>query len=231
MTGTVEMLVPPTRALVTLDDQRLVAVWGDTIPGASGIDHLVQPGQRVEGLLDPASGRLDVSPHLHTVAVLLATTNAGDVILIRVKAVARDELLLTVWPGVHVPLRADQITGNPLDDLRDLATPGEVVPARVLALPPTLVHTELAEDSADENAEDNVGHGVGEPVVGWELSLLDVDPDDEPTTPPHRCCPAGRPGSPPPPRPARTRARARVALSRRRPQHRSFPRSRRARRR
>lgn len=176
--GTVGILVPPTRAIVRLDDGRPAAVWGDTIPGASGIDRAVQPGQRVEGVLDPVSGRLDLHARLRDVGVLLEQLAVGDVVLSRVKEVASGWLVVAVWPGTDVVVDADHVTGNGLDDLRDLATVGEVLPARVLDLP----DTEVAREVSARNSES-----------AWSLSLLDVEPEDGPTAPP----PALLPGGPP----------------------------------
>lgn len=117
------------------------------------IDHLVTPGQVVTGLLD-TERFLDVRGEMRDHAEALAHVGPGDVLLTRAATVGRTVAVLEPFPGLRVEVDVTGVTGNPHDDLRDLMTPGEVIPARVIR------------------------------AGRWVLSLLDVDDDEEITESP-----------------------------------------------
>lgn len=159
--GTVASLIGESRALVTLDDGGAAAIWAETIPGVYRIEQLVRPGQLVRGDLELATRRLDIRAHLRTATDALADYTPGRVVLARVTHVQPDAMRVQLWPTLEVEVAAQDVTGNALDDLEDLVTAGEVLPVRILATGDECTHH------------------------GWRLSLLDVDPDDDPDlTPP-----------------------------------------------
>lgn len=130
VTGTVSMLVAPSRAIVKLDDDGLGTVWQElTIPGVP-IDHLLTRGQRVSGLLDPVSRRVDIRMML-VPAPDAARYEPGDVVLGRVEEVRPDVVHIALHPGVVVPVPKHRVTSNPLDAMTELFSPGETVVARV----------------------------------------------------------------------------------------------------
>lgn len=152
--GTVEGLVPPSRAFVRLEDQTMATVWAElTAPGLD-ISAVLERGMPVTGLLDPESRRIHITAMLRTAATARAELSPGDVVLARVERVLSGSVTLTPFPGVSATVAADLVTGNDLDDLTELLTHGEVVAARYLG-------------GDDEQ---------------WRLSLLDVD-DDEAVVP------------------------------------------------
>lgn len=152
--GTVQMVVAG-RALVEIG-ARLPAMIAEelTVPDVS-IERLVRVGQHITGWYDAETNRIDVTKSLLPADVALAPYATGDVVLTKVTRVrdGKAELMLyprTSSPAVTVAVLREDVTSNPLDDLRTLMTVGEVIPARVVATGPA-----------------------------WALVLNDVD-DDEP---------------------------------------------------
>lgn len=130
VSGTVSMLVPPSRALVSLDGDGLGIVWQElTMPGVPIAD-LLQVGQRVTGLLDRASHRVDVTQMCRP-AVEPGPYRAGDVVLARVEEVRPDVVHLALLPSTVVAVPKHRVTSNPADAMTDLFSPGETVVARI----------------------------------------------------------------------------------------------------
>jgi hypothetical protein len=118
------------------------------------IERIVRVGQRVAGEWMSSDGLLDVRAHVRPAASALAHYEVGDAVLARVADVGHDRAVLEPYPGLRVEVRVDQITGNALDDPRDLMSVGEVVVAHVVR------------------------------TGAWILSLLDVDDDEQVRTAP-----------------------------------------------
>ncbi|MGJ6980690.1 hypothetical protein ACSDQ9_09210 [Aestuariimicrobium soli] len=132
------------------------------------IDRLVHKDQPIAGLLDPTTGRLDVSAHLRSSDDALSVYRPGTIVLTQVATVDADTAELVLYPKTSTPAAAvrvprEDITTNPHDDLRTLMSLGEVIAARVVSTSPD-----------------------------WRLVLLDVD-DDEPVLE----APSLLPGGPP----------------------------------
>lgn len=149
LTGVVAGIVAD-RAMVKLDGRLGIVPDALAFPGLP-LERTLQPGQEVSGLYDADSGWFDVRQSRLEPAVALASYDAGDVVLVKVEAVHADRATVFLHPLVPVELARGVVTSNPLDDLCDLLSAGEVLPARVLA--------------------------AGDP---WQLSLLDIDDDEEP---------------------------------------------------
>lgn len=153
VSGHVVGVVPPSRALVHLDDGGMATVWAELTAPETGAEALLVRDMRVTGLLDPESRRVDISAMLQSADDVAASLSPGAVVLARVGAVRRDSVTVVPFPGVQANIPADLVTGNDLDDLTELMSPGEVVTARFTG--------------ADSAAE-------------WSLSLIDVDDDETP---------------------------------------------------
>lgn len=149
VTGEVRrVLVGGQRAVVEID--RLLAVVAQplTVPDVS-LERVLSAGMSVQGVLDESSKVLDVRDSLLPVEEALASYRVGAVVLARVGDVREARAVLDLHPDLSVEIDRPRVTGNELDDLRTLLTPGEVVTARVTTTSP------------------------------WSLAMLDVDDDEE----------------------------------------------------
>ena len=100
-----------------------------TVPDVP-IERIVTAGQKVTGLYDAETNRIDVTKSLRPANDALATYAVGDVVFTKVATVKNGKAELVVYPKTTSPavsvtvLRAD-VTTNPADDLRTLMTVGE----------------------------------------------------------------------------------------------------------
>lgn len=133
VSGTVSALFPPARAVVTVDDGMLATVWQELTTPCAPIDRILARGQRVRGLLDDTTGRLDVASSVRTATDALRGYEPGVVVLAQVAAVAADAVTVLLYPGVIARIRRGQVTSNDLDPLDDLFSTGEVLTARIEA--------------------------------------------------------------------------------------------------
>lgn len=155
VSGTVAGLVPPSRALVELDDGGMATVWAERVLPGVDVTSLLAQGMRVGGLMDPDTRRITLAALVRDPHEVRAALDPGAVIHARVDSVTTSAVTLTPFPGVEARLTSESVTGNDLDDLRELLGPGEVVAARYLG---------------------------AESDKTWSLTMLDVD-DDEAITP------------------------------------------------
>ncbi|WP_114201552.1 hypothetical protein [Janibacter anophelis] len=162
--GKVSGLVPPSRAIVRLEDGTPATVWAELTTAGLDIDAILAPDMRIVGRYDPGTRRVDVTQMLRTPQDVLADLSPDVVVLARVEAVEATSVTLIPFPGTRATVPADLVTGNDLDDLTALLSPGEVVTARFLG----------ADDAQS-----------------WRLSLLDVDDDECPV--PVALIPSGPP--------------------------------------
>lgn len=157
-----------TRALISTEDGGQATVAEELVFSDVALARVLAPGMRVAGVLDPARRLLDIRGMLPDADALRRVVNAtyrvGHVVLGRVEVVEHDAVRIALAPGVVVRVRRAEITGNDLDLLSDLFTPGEVVAAR--RVPAPLDGLALRLDDVDE-AED-------EPVPA--IALLDDGP-------------------------------------------------------
>jgi hypothetical protein len=149
LTGVVAGIVAD-RAMVKLDGRMGIVPDALAFPGLP-LERSLRPGQEVTGLYDVDSRWFDVRESRLEPDVALSSYAAGDVVLVQVESVEPSRASVFLHPLVTVDVTHAAVSSNPLDDLSDLLTPGEVLPARVLA-------------TGSE----------------WQLSLLDIDDDEEP---------------------------------------------------
>lgn len=142
----------PERAIVKFDGRFAPIAQELTVPDVP-LDRVLRVGLQVAGWFDPEARRVDIGDALLSPVDALHSYTAGEVVLTEVGSVQQDRAELKLHPAVSVDVTRDDVTGNDLDDLRTLMTPGEVVPARVTATAPD-----------------------------WRLSLLDVDDEEVPRT-------------------------------------------------
>ncbi|MFI6424131.1 hypothetical protein [Promicromonospora sp. NPDC050880] len=157
-----------SRALVSTDDGGQATVAEELVLPDVPLGSVLAPGMRVTGVLDPARRLLDIRGMLPDGAALRRAVHAayrvGQVVLGRIETVEDDAVRVALAPGVLVRVRRAEITGNDLDLLGDLFTPGEVVAAR--RVPAPLDGLALRLDDVDESQD--------EPVPA--IALLDGGP-------------------------------------------------------
>lgn len=132
--GKVARIVGDSRALVNLDDGTYATIWAELTMDDVDITQVVERGQKVHGLLDRESHRLDVRGSLLRPADVLALYRSDMNVLTRVRTVAEHAVVLTLFPGVDITVPRALVTDNPLDKLADLFTQAEVVVARLEAI-------------------------------------------------------------------------------------------------
>ena len=126
------------RALVDVGNARPAAIAAELTVEGVPIERIVSAGQRINGRFEAESNRVDVRESLRESAEALSAYSVGDVVLTRVAKVRNGKAQLVLYPAttgpeVVVAVLREDVTTNPLDDLRTLMTVGEVVPARVAA--------------------------------------------------------------------------------------------------
>ena len=138
------------RAVIELERGGYAYIAAELTLTGFSVEELFARKQKVSGLLNPETNRLDVVDSLLPHHLALASYEIGDVILSQVKEVYEDSVTLSLYPAVVenevcVFVPKEMVTGNPLDDLRDLMTPGDVVVARLIGTSPNwaLVLTEI----------------------------------------------------------------------------------------
>jgi hypothetical protein len=157
-----------TRALVSTEDGGQATIAEELVFSDVPLARVLAPGMRVAGVLDQARRLLDIRGMLPDADTLRRAVHAayrvGQVVLGRVETVGDDAVRIALAPGVVVRVRRPEITGNDLDLLSDLFTPGEVVAARLVPAP--LDGLALRLDDVDESED--------EPVPA--IALLDGGP-------------------------------------------------------
>jgi hypothetical protein len=157
-----------TRALVSTEDGGQASIAEELVFSDVPLARVLAPGMRVTGVLDPGRRLLDIRGMLPDVDALRRAVHTayrmGQVVLGRVETVGDDAVRIALAPGVVVRVRRPEITGNDLDLLTDLFTPGEVVAAR--RVPAPLDGLALRLDDVDESED--------EPVPA--IALLDGGP-------------------------------------------------------
>jgi hypothetical protein len=182
--GRVGMVVG-SRAIVILDDGRPASVWEElTVPGV-GLDRVLAPKQRVTGLFDPASGRLDLRGELRFIdeadarAGILDAYDVGDLVLAEVAALTDQAVSLRLLPGLAVEVERSAVTANAGDSLPGLFTVGEVVVGRLTGDQPVTLRLDDLHETEDVRPAPSLLPG-GPP---W-LQPAKPDPDPEPAPPP-----------------------------------------------
>ncbi|HWS59182.1 MAG TPA: hypothetical protein VN257_11625, partial [Actinotalea sp.] len=153
--GTVRMLVPPSRAVVLLQDGELATVWQELTAPDVPLERLFVEQMVLSGELDLETHRLDVTGALGPGSAAVAHYRPGDVVLASVRDLRPDVVHLALHPDVVVPVPRDRVTGNPSDSLTALFTRGETVLARVAWLDgprPALRLDDIDDDEAPVTA-------------------------------------------------------------------------------
>lgn len=157
VTGTVKgFLSAGSRALVDLADGGMATVWQELTYPPVALDWTLEPGQRIDGLLDVATRRLNIELETPGLAALAERFPHGSITLALVQHVSAQRAALALHPHVAMMITRPDISPNPLDKVDTLLSEGDVVAVRVVHLQTGALH----------------------------LRLSDVDDDDEPVLPP-----------------------------------------------
>ncbi|MCP3785317.1 hypothetical protein NLX85_18310 [Micromonospora sp. A3M-1-15] len=192
-----------SRALVRLDDSSVATVWEElTVPGVA-LERLLVRGQRVTGVYDPVSRRLDLREALlftdpSTASAAVAETyRIGDVVLADVAAVSDDAVSLRLLPDVVVDVGRDAVTSNANDTLRGLFTPGEIVACRIADDDPLRLRLDDVDDEETPKPAPSLLPG-GPPWLC--LPEPELQPPATPAARPTSPAPSPSPVPDPPPR-------------------------------
>ena len=141
------------RVVVQLDGEGYAYIAPELTLAGFVAEELFVPKQRVVGELNVATKRMDVTSSLRNQHEALGAYGFGDIILVQVEDVQFESVTLVIYPQVReralkVTVPKEMVTGNPLDDLRDLLAHGDVVVARVYGVDPhwAVVLTDIDED-------------------------------------------------------------------------------------
>lgn len=179
VSGAVKMAVAG-RALVDVGNRFPAAIAEELTVEDVPIARIVTAGQQIEGWYDAETNRIDVTKSLRSGSAALDSYSVGDVVLTTVAMVrnGKAELVLfpkTSAPAVTVTVLREDVTTNPLDDLRTLMTVGEVIPARIVATGPqwALVLNDVDDDEPIVDAPSLLADGPPWLVEGPEVVEVD----------------------------------------------------------
>lgn len=209
------------RAIVRIDGVHANVAPELTLPGLP-IERLLAKGMWVTGWHDPAASRFDVRDSLAPAEDVLRGYRIGEVVLVEVVQVEQSRASVRLHPAVTVELSRAEVTGNELDDLRTLMTPGEVARARVVATGPhwRLTMADVGDDDLAVAAPPLIPGGpawlVESAPHDWSQPDTDTSTDAEPEPSPGSPDGLVPPGPRPQPEPlgATTRPPTPIAIPR-----------------
>lgn len=165
------------RALVR-GDFGFGTVWEAALVSGVAIDRLLRQGMTVTGRFDSASRVLDVSGMLRQPSEALAEYAPEDVVPVRVVGVSSRVVTVQVHPSKNVEVGIGQVTGSLHDDLAELFTVGEIVPARVVRADPCVLSM-LGVDELEARPAFAVIEG-GQPWLEFVEPELESESEPEP---------------------------------------------------
>jgi hypothetical protein len=140
------------RALIDLDGHLAYVAPALAFHGVP-LERVLAKGMNLNGWWNPKARWFDVRDARRDPVEALSEYAAGDVVLAVVHEVGPETAGLFLHPLIEVPIYRADVTSNALDDVRDLMSPGEVLPVRIAATGPQ-----------------------------WRLSLIDIDDEEAPRT-------------------------------------------------
>ncbi|TFB46994.1 hypothetical protein [Cryobacterium tagatosivorans] len=151
VTGTVKGFIPGgSRALVELAGGGLATIWQELTFPPVPLDWTLERGQRVDGLLDRATRRLNVEVGTPPVTALAARFPHNSITLALVQHVNANRAALALHPHAAIGVTRPDISPNPLDQVDTLLTEGDVVAVRVVHHQSGALHLRLTDVDDDE---------------------------------------------------------------------------------
>ncbi|GAA1938947.1 hypothetical protein [Agromyces allii] len=149
--GTVSgFLMDGSRALVALDGQGMATVWQELTYPPVPLDWTLAKGQRISGLLDVETRRLNVELETPSLESVAARFPHREVTLALVESTSDRRAVLALHPQVRIEITREDVSPNPLDRVDALLSVGDVVAARVLHLSGDRLHLSLSDVDDDE---------------------------------------------------------------------------------
>ncbi len=149
--GTVTgILADGSRAIVNLGARGMATIWQELTYPPVPLGWTLAKGQRIVGMLDVETRRLNVELETPDIAALAARFPHREVTLAFVEATSDRRATLALHPNVRIEITREDVTPNPLDRVDSLLSVGDVVPARVLHLSGDRLHLCLSDVDDDE---------------------------------------------------------------------------------
>ncbi len=151
VTGTVKGFLPGgSRALIELADGGLATIWQELTYPPVPLDWTLQRGQRIDGMLDLVTRRLNVELDKPSVAALAERYPHNSVTLALVQHVNANRAALALHPHAAIGVTRPDISPNPLDQVDTLLSEGDVVAVRVVHHQSGALHLRLTDVDDDE---------------------------------------------------------------------------------
>ncbi|TFD73385.1 hypothetical protein E3T54_16540 [Cryobacterium sp. Sr8] len=151
VTGTVKGFLPGgSRALVELAGGGIATIWQELTYPPVPLDWTLERGQRVDGLLDLDTRRLNVEVSTPSVDALAERFPHNSITLALVQHVSKERAALALHPHVPILISRSDISPNPLDQVDTLLSEGDVVAVRVVHLQSGSLHLRLTDVDDDE---------------------------------------------------------------------------------
>jgi hypothetical protein len=149
--GTVSgFLAHNERALVALDNGSIATIWQEVTYPPVPLNWTLAQGQRIDGMLDPASRRLTVEQAAPTLPDLELAFPHHSVTLALVRTATGSEATLSLHPSIPMTISRPDVSSNPLDRVDALLSVGDVVAVRVVHLAGGALHLRLSDVDESE---------------------------------------------------------------------------------
>ncbi len=149
-TATVKNLYPPSIAIVELQNGSLASVRQEVCFPEVPIDWVLEPGDSISGTFDAANNDFIPDGVMRDVPSIVEAYGFDNVILGLVKEAGRQDGLVTVFPGIDLPITRDEISGNPRDLVSDFLDRGDVISVRLYRNPQGRTRLRMDDINDDE---------------------------------------------------------------------------------
>lgn len=149
-TAIVKTLYPPSIAIVELQNGALASVRQEICFPEVPIDWVLEPGDAVSGSFDASNNDFIPDGVIRDVPSIVEAYGFDNVILALVKEAGRQEGLVTVFPGIDLPITRDEISGNPRDLVSDFLDAGDVISVRLYRNPQGRTRLRMDDINDDE---------------------------------------------------------------------------------
>jgi regulator of replication initiation timing len=184
VTARVVRVFPPSLAVVSFGSHPMVPLRQELCFPGVPIDWVVIEGDELKGTYDPTSHDFIPSGSNKRLDEVVGHYGLGKLVLGLVRSVERQKGLITVFPGIDLPISREEISHNELDIVSDFLDPGDVVAARLYRDPQGKIRLRMDDIDDDEVALEAlpVIEG-GRPWLIEGRNEEEEKPDEEPVAP------------------------------------------------